>query len=243
MEIFLLIPCLWLGDGQNSAAASQNRANTEQQPAQSEPSLIPKQNAGQAGYERQGNQSYASKWSEPIVLLTILLFGGVSIQAVIYVWQAVLMRKTLRYSQAAYVVVKEGRLTLFDVGQPTAASITFVNGGNTPAYSLRLYCFMELLGAPPSVDDINVQRYRQRQPDSRHVVAPNGTSDMLPEMRTKLTAEERKSIDDGQLRYYVWGIAIYEDVFKRERWTKFCYAQLKNSTRLNGCADGNEADR
>jgi hypothetical protein len=92
----LLLLCLWFGQSQQSPAKSETPAKTQQQTTQNEPSAIPQQNAGQSRDEGKQRQDNAAHWSDPLILLQLLLFFAVAVQAGIYVWQAVLMRRTLK---------------------------------------------------------------------------------------------------------------------------------------------------
>ncbi len=94
--LLLLLLCFWFGQGQQSRAKSETPANTQQQSAQNEASPIPQQNAGQSGNQAQQSQSNSAHWSDPIVLLQLLLFFAVAVQAGIYGWQLWVMRRTLR---------------------------------------------------------------------------------------------------------------------------------------------------
>ena len=94
--LLLLLLSLWFGQGQQRPAESQTPAKTQQQAAQNEPSAIPQENAWQSGNKRQQGEGNAAHWSDPLILLQLLLFFAVAVQAGIYVWQALLMRRSLR---------------------------------------------------------------------------------------------------------------------------------------------------
>lgn len=94
MSLILLL-FLWLGQSQQRPAESQAPANAQQHGSPSVSSPSPSQDAGQAGNQSQQRQDNATRWSDPIVLLQLLLFVAVAVQAGIYVWQAILMRRTL----------------------------------------------------------------------------------------------------------------------------------------------------
>jgi len=91
----LVLLCLWFGQSQQSPAKSETPANAQQQAAQSEPSAIPQQNAGQAGNNGQDNQSNSAHWSDPLVILQLLILVAIAIQAGIYGWQLRVMKAGL----------------------------------------------------------------------------------------------------------------------------------------------------
>jgi hypothetical protein len=326
----LLMLCLWFGQGQQSPAKSQTPANAQQQPAQGEPSAIPQQNAGKAGNEGQQSYNNAARWSDPVILLQLLLFFAVAVQAGIYVWQAVLMRRTLRvldgqaktfekqaytmqkqfelaalgltqqtdahnvemanmefqaktmaeqlkvmreqgehakgqlaamlaqekamrdsldetrktarYSEAAYIAIKDANLIQLEQGKRAQARLVFVNAGNTPAYNAKFYTHIELREAPLP-DNVPNLIVIGGQPASQNIVAANGGERIQTvETTADLMADAIKRIQLGDSRFYVWGIATYEDIFGRKRWTRFCLVQPRNSMKLDSCGNNNEAD-
>ena len=123
--IILLLLCVWFVQGQQPAAESQSPASKQEQTAQSIPSAIPSQSAGQPRNDGQQNQSNAEEWSDPIVWLQLFLFLAVAVQAGIYVWQAVLMRRTLRilegqaetFEGQAATMQKQFKLAVFGLTQ------------------------------------------------------------------------------------------------------------------------------
>src|SRR5436309_13902798 len=94
--LLLLLLCFWFGQGQQSPTKSETPADAQQQSAQSKPSAIPQKNAGQSDWKSQQNQGGASKWSDPMVVLTIFLVVGVFVTAAIYYKQLKKMEEAVR---------------------------------------------------------------------------------------------------------------------------------------------------
>ncbi len=95
MRLGLLVLCFALIQGQNGASENQKPTPGEKQPAKAESTIVPEENAVKAGNSANNNQANTAHWSDPIVLLQLLLFIAVLAQAGVYVWQAILMRRTL----------------------------------------------------------------------------------------------------------------------------------------------------
>lgn len=182
-------------------------------------------------------------------LLNALIVVAIVFQAFIYhkQWKAMQCglsdtRKAVQYSETAYVAVKDASLTQFEVGKKIAAGLTFVNAGNTPAYNERSYCYIELRDKPLPPNLTDFQDIGEEP--SMHIIPPNGgVRHQLVETEVVLTDQMRGLVEQGRYQTYVWGIVTYEDIFGREHWTKFCLVQYKNSARLDGCGNNNEADR
>ena len=80
----LLLLCLWLGQGQVSATQNQSAANAQQQATQNPTIGVEQVKPGKAGNGAEDNQSNASKWFEPLVVLNFLLLVAILVQAAIY---------------------------------------------------------------------------------------------------------------------------------------------------------------
>jgi hypothetical protein len=89
----LLLFFVWFGQGPTQ---SHRPTNAQQQDSPNVPSPIRTQSLAQTGNESQQRQNSAAQWSDPIVLLQLFLFFAVALQAGVYVWQAILMRGTLK---------------------------------------------------------------------------------------------------------------------------------------------------
>lgn len=95
LTLAFTLVCLWFGQSQRSAAEGQPAGNTQQETTTQEAGGIPPLNAEQSARTGQENQSNASKWSDPMVLLTLALVISVSITNAIYWGQLRKMRQTV----------------------------------------------------------------------------------------------------------------------------------------------------
>ena len=153
-------------------------------------------------------------------------------------------RRTVRYSEAAYIAIKDGLLIQFGPNQITVAKLWYTNAGNTPAYNVRLYGHLNLAERflVPVEHDKLKEGYDGLEM-SQDLVAPNGERTHTIASRGPLTEPLFQEIKAGRFRFYVWGIITYEDIFGRQRWTTFCSMQVGDGTALYGCGSNNDADR
>jgi len=91
----LLLLCVWFGQSQASPAKSDTPANAQHQSAPSVPSPTLSENTRQTGNESRQDQNNYAHWSDPLVILQLLLFVAVLIQAGIYWKQLRTMRSTV----------------------------------------------------------------------------------------------------------------------------------------------------
>jgi hypothetical protein len=152
-------------------------------------------------------------------------------------------RRAIRYSEAAYIAITDASLVQFGEGLPTVCRMFYTNAGNTPAYNVRTYGHINLWERPMIPADQDKLKDIAGVECSQHLIAPSGVRDHIVTVQAPLTALLFQQIEEGKLRFYVWGIITYEDIFGRERWTTFCHMQIGPSTALYGCGSNNDADR
>jgi hypothetical protein len=153
-------------------------------------------------------------------------------------------RRTVRYSEAAYIAIKDGLLIQFGPNQTTVAKMFYTNAGNTPAYNVRIYGHMNLWerALVPTEHDKLKEGFGGVE-ISQDLIAPNGERTHTLKSRGALTDQLFQEIQAGRLRFYVWGIITYEDIFNRQRWTTFCSMQIGGGMALFGCGSNNDAER
>src|SRR5258708_5484440 len=94
MTLIFLV-CFWFGQDQANVTQNQSTANPQQQATPNQSPVGQEGHAGQIRNERQQDQNNAAYWSDPLVVLQLLLFVAVVAQAGIYGWQLSVMRRTL----------------------------------------------------------------------------------------------------------------------------------------------------
>jgi hypothetical protein len=130
-------------------------------------------------------------------------------------------RKAMRYSQSAYITVKAIDATKFIVGENIEVAVIFTNNGNTPAYNVDTYSRGGAREEPFSFARDEIKTGFQHGIHSKGILAPDdvmtqvfGTD--IPLTISNLARLKRKP-------YHAWGVIFYQDIFKRDRWTQFCY--------------------
>jgi hypothetical protein len=180
-------------------------------------------------------------------VLNILIFGGILVQALIYRRQWALMQQGLRetrefmqYSHSAYLTIQSVSLNKWDVGDRVEVALKLVNAGTTPAYEVRIYGHISQKAVPFEFARDTALNIGGEIP-GRGIIGPNGdTSHQL--LYSKDAVNDEMITKEKSNPLHVWGIIIYCDIFKRERWTEFCYVRQPNSVQFAVSPNNNQAD-
>lgn len=183
-------------------------------------------------------------------LWVIVTAFAVIAQAVIYRKQWAIMerqwrlsRQAMEYAEAAYVTVLQVKMTKKNIlGEHAQAKILFGNFGNTPAYNLSTYGHMDL--KPIGFKFTDQEAFDTGSSNvSKTILGGRGaTTIQTLNSRKPLTPELFAVIEQHRLVVHVWGIVTYTDIFKRERWTRFCFSEIGDSGDFESCPCGNDAD-
>lgn len=168
------------------------------------------------------------KWSEWFTLVftgVIALSAGTYTIFAILQWnvmakQAELMEATLEVSQRAYVFPKHVRMKQFQMGKRLVVEVEVENSGNTPALNLSgTLHFRAIESALPDISDYG-------EPadgfTSVSVLPAHVSSIRMVSGRAELSERHVVSIEGGNLRVYVYGILRYQDIFGKQRESRFC---------------------
>jgi hypothetical protein len=255
--VLIVILCLWLIQGQQSPAKGEAPANAQQQTSPSVSSRAPGRESRQAGNSGEQNQNNTAKLSDPLIVLQFLLFVAVLAQAAIYVWQAILMRRTLGdtiKAQRAYITAK----TALDVrhGQLT---LVIENSGNTPANDVRVTCYSGRRPNSPDSEPKYTEVVFKEMIDgggsygATTRVTDDSQGEIVPEiiylgaiapreMREEIVPQSMPNATDrtsgGTFKFYYWGRIDYQDMFDKPRYTLFSFFRTMNNARP--CETGNE---
>jgi hypothetical protein len=183
-------------------------------------------------------------------LWVIVTAFAVIAQAVIYRKQWAIMerqwrlsRHAMEYAEAAYVTVLQVQMTKkMILGEHAQTKILFGNFGNTPAFNLGTHGHMDL---KPIGSQFTDQEALATGPGnvSKTILGGRGATTMQTfNSGMPLTPELLAVIEQHKLVVHVWGIVTYTDVFKRERWTRFCFSEIGNSGEFESCPCGNDTD-
>jgi hypothetical protein len=157
----------------------------------------------------------------------IKLGGLLLFAATVALWYATqsLVREAKRSSERqlrAYVAVKSrNAVNVYCLKRPSADFI-IENTGQTPAYNVRFIARFEILPHPLPDNQVDLVKVK---PEERK---PNLTVHAYQKTIGDIDGSEIISMEnwsamcgDGH-RLYLAGIVIYDDIFSRERRTKFC---------------------
>jgi len=150
-----------------------------------------------------------------------------------------LTRKSMRYSQSAYVTVKDVTV-LFENGKPLQFIIRFTNTGTTPAYNMRVYAHVTNEDKPFTFTHEQAKDLKGAEV-SQSILGANGARSHTKLISQPLTLGMVNWARQKQ-PYHIWGITTYTDVFRRKRWTTFCYVSELRNPRADAATSGNEAD-
>jgi len=185
-------------------------------------------------------------FTESVFSLAIVIV--VIIQARIYFRQARALdaqleetRKATRYGQSAYITVKSIGLTKFNIGELIEAQVVFVNTGNTPAYQVDSFTKGGMRREPFT---FSISDLVKESPDDG--IKSGGILGARQDTYTQIVKSRALLTDIGierekHLPYHVWGVVFYTDIFKRRRWTQFCFQRRPGETGFNlGISDANK---
>lgn len=153
-------------------------------------------------------------------------------------------RRATLYAQSAYITVAGITMTKFNVGELIEVTIVFTNSGNTPAYNINTYTKAGTRKEPFQFTIQEVVNVNSRETSgiaSSGILAPNGDS-------TKQVIQSRIPLTQASFHllkvqpYHAWGVVSYQDIFKRERWTQFCYVWRPEVRDFEICGDCNKTD-
>lgn len=256
--------------------AESDKREAEQSPLINKIINSPKTYA-EANQERKDQNEKASqdwwivRFTGAIAAIALCQFLALIAQVIAMAYQAKRLRETVSQMQVseerqlrAYVGISS--IAIANVANPlpptdgqsgpqTPAALTrdcgpiaFVeikNTGQTPAYNV-------LHGTGIGIHEFPLQDSLSMGEPSGHItkgVLPVGaTSDKTIIDDDLLTLQEIEQLRAGTAKIYVYGVIIYEDVFKKVRHTYYRYMHpsvdniIGVSTRLTVCDEGNEAD-
>jgi len=198
--------------------------------------------AGTAGDGAQSGPEYS--WILPIIVSTV----GAGISLLIYI--AGVRRERLEL--AAYVTVSYPELSWNRNTDTMAARFQIENSGRTPAYDVVVFSEMSVMD--DAVEDtesgtlIGVLPFPPYEETriTKTILGP-GRQRQKDQLRRMSADETDAYYDHGGKAIYVYGEIQYRDIFKRPRWTTFCFLSNKRirSRRQNLMAayrEWNQAD-
>jgi multidrug efflux pump subunit AcrA (membrane-fusion protein) len=149
--------------------------------------------------------------------------------------------ESMRYGQAAYVTLQLATAGAFNVNAPVAASVKFFNSGQTPAYDVSFRGYMDFRNEPVPVP-MPFPPLTNKQVASKGILPANTPVSHMFVMTAKLTEADLQIISRQEYKLYVWGQVTYRDIFKRNRWLRFCLVHKFGTGQFVPCENNNEAN-
>ncbi len=166
-----------------------------------------------------------TKIRDAIDELTIQRLGLiVAVGLLVATWyQALLSRQGVRAVERAYVVFGGMDGWHFAVAETPETHIAVTNDGHTEAENLNFKVFIRKVPQLPPTPEYWDTEVPAEQSYPPGVTIPPGKSHILTLNEGRpMNDETRRAIDSNEIRYYVYGYALYEDVFRTSHITGFC---------------------
>jgi hypothetical protein len=132
--------------------------------------------------------------------------------------------KTMRLEKRAWLVASRPELDPLEVGKPPSVYVALENRGQTPAFAKG-----RAMDAWVDVDDSEIPRIiegqiaRAREQTGETAMGPDVTMGLHSDLEAILTQEYFDGITSGKLTLYVVGVVFYDDIFRTEHETWFCF--------------------
>jgi hypothetical protein len=149
-------------------------------------------------------------------------------------------KAALEVSERAYVGVVSAVMDkdLAD-GQESKIIVTIANGGRTPAFSMRTRHYYTW--GPAAVP--NPHTYAPLNVVSTDILIPTVEAVQASDKIANLHEPAITLIRNGTFLLEAYGIIEFTDVFKKKRFTKYCYRyDPSNPTAFIVCPEGNESN-
>jgi hypothetical protein len=143
----------------------------------------------------------------------------------------------MRLDQRAWIVFK-GVAGVPTLNQPWSLQVYFLNTGKTPAKQVMLSCSVS-----PVASESEIDFNKGATPDRPTIIAPNdgGTFCMLNPMKIPTVTQDVLDIFLSKRQTLaVYGLATYDDIFKKKHWLTFCRIMLPDGKNWDSCATYND---
>jgi hypothetical protein len=131
--------------------------------------------------------------------------------------------RTSRRELRAYVSVKPRGLPVFGIGEIPCATITIINGGATPAYTVEQYGAVLIDEFPLKSDPLTDEKTERGGIRGQSTLHKGDEHSAEMKGNSKTTLQDIEDIRAGRKVIYVIGNIDYRDTFRKKRRTEFCY--------------------
>ena len=132
-----------------------------------------------------------------------------------------------------------------EIDKPFSIKLTVQNTGKSFAKKVILVFAVEGVRDEKGPNFTRAEQITPEQPvKSVNLIAPNAvvtaTRSLKPD--EKLTAEDIRQIESGELQAFAFGKIVYTDIFDSQHWTTFCYRFYPATVGFTAYHQYNEAD-
>ncbi|RWE78788.1 hypothetical protein [Mesorhizobium sp.] len=184
-------------------------------------------------------------WTQIIVGIASTLIAVVAL--IVSLWTAITGIRTTRAQLRAYVspVDFDTVITNQNVPPHIEVKITFKNTGQTPARNVRLNLKWGVSRPPFKEDEhaTNVSNPEGRGSISSQMAFYAGVLTSPHDAKHPLSQTDIEEILKGNLRFWVFGVIEYDDVFRSSHKTRFRYVmnvEANNIATFSPCTEGND---
>ena len=158
--------------------------------------------------------------------------GMLSVAAIIVSLFSLLQAHDIgRTGQRAYVTVEPAIVTNLDENR-LEARVKVTNSGQTPALLIERQVGLELL--PPQTPD-QIEALDKLVPEEGIAIISADNSQPITRNADRVTPEQLgKIVETEELRVYVYGHVLFEDIFSRPQRTDFCHFYTGFRTATDG---------
>ncbi|MGW8202463.1 hypothetical protein ACWGM0_07935 [Sphingomonas bisphenolicum] len=136
-------------------------------------------------------------------------------------------RQVSRAQLRAYISIKPMGLKIFqvDAGKQIEASLSIINGGQTPAYNVVWHGNIVALSKDMAVDFFDESNDAPPPYKDPRPTLINSADRIEADLESvdPISLQDWGEVVAGTKNLYLYGTGEYKDVFQRKRYTRFCY--------------------
>lgn len=149
-------------------------------------------------------------------------------------------------SERAWVTVKSAKVEELNliVGLHPTVSVEIQNTGHSPALNSISISAAGITATLPPGDSFPMGFFTSQKPLAKYVIGPSASLTLPNQIGRGLTADEISMLKSGgtERTVFVFGYVKYDDIFKRQHTTTFCFRTYHGYQLLAPCDKWNSAN-
>jgi len=137
--------------------------------------------------------------------------------------------KALRLEQRAWINITTSDVAWLQDGQPVSVTVQISNAGKTAAKHFDMNIRVSILPSGTDPEFIYTPGHSRTHFAGAAILPSIPISHPVEALDNKhppqpiiLTTVQREQINQGELIFYVYGMATYDDIFGTHHWSQFC---------------------